>query len=135
MIILHSEMEMQALGARWAGELHGGEVLALQGPLGAGKTQLVKGIARGLDFPEEVTSPTFTLLHEYQGGRLPLYHLDAYRLEEPVRWETLGFQDYFPSDGVTVVEWPERIARWLPPDTQRWKITILEDETRKIERC
>jgi tRNA threonylcarbamoyladenosine biosynthesis protein TsaE len=110
-------------------------MLALQGVMGVGKTQLVKGLARGLGFAGEVTSPTYTLLHEYLGGRLPLYHFDAYRLEEAGAWERLGFQDYFPSDGVTVVEWPERVAQWLPATVQTWRMTLVDEQTRKVERC
>lgn len=135
MIILRSPAETQAWGEQWGQKLQGGEVLAIEGPLGAGKTQLVKGLARGLGHPGEVTSPTFTLLHEYTGGRLPLYHLDAYRLEEPVRWESLGLQDYFPSAGVTVVEWPERVAEWLPAITQHWRLILVDETTRRLEPC
>ena len=124
----------RALGAAWAARCAGGEVFALHGPLGAGKTELVKGLARGLGFPGEVTSPTFSLLHEYLGGRLPLYHFDLYRLggaEEAVR---LGIEEYLEGGGVAVVEWPERIAGagLLPPATEHWEIALVSETARRI---
>jgi tRNA threonylcarbamoyladenosine biosynthesis protein TsaE len=110
----------------------GGEILALHGVLGAGKTQLVKGLARGLGFMGEVTSPTFTLVHEYRGGRLPIYHIDLYRIESTAAALPLGIDDYLPSDGVTVIEWPERIADLLPPGTRHWELEVASLTERTI---
>ena len=115
-----------------APRLFQGAVIALTGDLGAGKTHLVKGIARGLGYEGEVTSPTFTLLHEYLGGRLPLYHLDLYRIQGAQEAVRFGVEDYLPSEGVTILEWPERIESLLPVQTQWWRIQILEDQSREI---
>lgn len=113
--------------------MQGGEIFALHGPLGAGKTQLVKGLARGLGFSGDVTSPTFTLVHEYFGGRLPVYHLDLYRLENSRAATAIGVEDYLPGDGVTLVEWPERIADLLPPETRHWELKVIGEYERAIE--
>ena len=109
--ISHSPAETETLGAAWAGEARTGWVIGLTGELGAGKTQLVKGVARGLGVAARVHSPTFTLVNEYAGGRLPLFHLDLYRLETPAEVIAAGLEDYlYNPAGVTVVEWVER---WL----------------------
>jgi len=105
--------ETFALGERLAAFLVPGMVIALTGELGAGKTLFTKGIARGLNVTDHVTSPTFTIINEYQ-GRLPLYHIDAYRLEEPGEIDEIGLEEYFNSPGVTVVEWPEQVQDYLP---------------------
>ena len=108
--ISHSPEETAALGERWGQEAQPGLVIGLSGDLGAGKTQLVKGLARGLGIQSRVVSPTFALVHEYHDGRLPLAHLDLYRLETPAQILGAGLEDYlFRPTGVTVVEW---IDRW-----------------------
>jgi tRNA threonylcarbamoyladenosine biosynthesis protein TsaE len=104
-----------ALGVRLARRLGPGSVVALRGGLGAGKTCLAKGIARGLGIDEPVTSPTYTIVSEYQ-GRLPLYHIDAYRLEGDEDFENLGGKELLFGEGVSVIEWSERIPRSLPED-------------------
>jgi tRNA threonylcarbamoyladenosine biosynthesis protein TsaE len=114
--------------------LFSGAILALTGDLGAGKTHFVKGIARGLGYDGEVTSPTFTLLHEYRGGRLPIYHLDLYRIEGAQEAIRFGIEDYLPSDGVTLIEWAERIESILPASTEWWEIRIAEDQSRVIAK-
>ncbi len=93
-----------------------GMVFCLDGELGVGKTVLAKGLARGLDIAEPVSSPTFTILQEYSGGRLPLYHFDVYRIGEPEEMEELGYEEYFYGDGVCLIEWSRRIAELLPED-------------------
>src|SRR5258708_4848997 len=103
--ILNSVEAAQAFGEDWAVDLVGGEILALHGVLGAGKTQLVKGLARGLEYSGPVTSPTFTIVHEYRGGRLPIYHLDLYRLQDEEEAIRLGIEEYLPCEGVTIIEW------------------------------
>ena len=130
--ILSSIEASQALGESWARELTGGEIFALHGVLGAGKTQLVKGLARGLGFEGEVTSPTFTLIHEYLGGRLPLYHIDLYRIRSEKEAVDLGIEEYLPGDGVTVIEWPDRIPSLLPPQTRHWELQVVSLTERVI---
>ena len=98
--------------------LQRGDVLALVGELGAGKTQFVKGLAAGLDYAGEVTSPTFTLIHEYLGGRLPLYHFDFYRLEREDEAVRLDLESYLEGDGVCVIEWPDKFPALLPAHTR-----------------
>ena len=107
--ISHSPGETAALGEQWGREARAGWVVGLTGDLGAGKTQLVKGLARGLGIESVVRSPTFALVNEYPGGRLPLAHLDLYRLETPAQIIGAGLEDYFNhSTGITVIEWCER---------------------------
>jgi len=130
--ILSSIEASQAFGESWAKELTGGEIFALHGVLGAGKTQLVKGLARGLGFEGDVTSPTFTLIHEYRGGRLPLYHIDLYRIRSEKEAVDLGIEEYLPSDGVTVIEWPDRIPTLLPPQTRHWELQVVSLTERVI---
>jgi tRNA threonylcarbamoyladenosine biosynthesis protein TsaE len=111
-LISHSPEETVAIGEEWGRAAQRGWVIGLSGDLGAGKTQLVKGIARGLGSAARVHSPTFTLLNEYDDGRLPLFHLDLYRLDSRADVITAGLEDYLTQPGgVTVVEW---IERWLP---------------------
>ena len=106
--------ETRALGVLMAEGLAPGDFIALDGELGAGKTCLVQGLAQGLAYRGPVASPTFALLHLYEGGRLPLYHFDVYRLKSPEELEGLGYEDYFYGDGVCVVEWGGRIPAYLP---------------------
>ena len=130
--ILSSIEASQALGESWATGLVGGEIFALHGVLGAGKTQLAKGLARGLGFEGDVTSPTFTIIHEYLGGRLPLYHIDLYRIRSEKEAVDLGLEEYLPGDGVTVIEWPERIPSLLPADTRHWELQVVSLTERVI---
>ena len=103
------------LGKKIGQQLVAGDVLVLDGDLGAGKTTFTKGLAAGLEIPDIIKSPTFTIIHEYQDGRLPLYHMDAYRLENGGA-EDLGLEEYFDGDGVSVVEWAEFVEDELPAD-------------------
>lgn len=98
-----------------------GQVYALIGDLGVGKTVFTKGFAKGLGIEEPVSSPTFTILQIYEEGRLPLYHFDVYRIEEPEEMEEVGFDDYVYGDGVCLIEWAGRIEEILPEDT----ITVM----------
>ncbi|WP_096155862.1 MULTISPECIES: tRNA (adenosine(37)-N6)-threonylcarbamoyltransferase complex ATPase subunit type 1 TsaE [Bacillus] len=107
----------------------GGEVLLLEGDLGAGKTTFTKGLAKGLDIKRNVNSPTFTIIKEYQ-GRLPLFHMDVYRLEDSD--EDLGFDDYFSGDGVCVVEWAQFIEEFLPKERLEVSIFHQGDSERMI---
>jgi tRNA threonylcarbamoyladenosine biosynthesis protein TsaE len=132
--ILNSAEAAQSFGEGWAADLTGGEIFALSGVLGSGKTQLVKGLARGLGYKGDVTSPTFTIVHEYLGGRLPVYHLDLYRIESEKAALAMGIEEYLPSEGVTIIEWPERIASLLPPRTQHWELEVASLTERVIKR-
>lgn len=116
--ISHSPEETLELGETWGREARPGWLIGLSGDLGSGKTQLVKGIARGLGITKSVHSPTFVLVSEYLGGRLPLYHLDLYRLETADQIFSAGLEGYLcPTQGVTVVEWFER---WGNPPGRRY---------------
>ena len=108
-LITRSPAETEMLGERWGREARRGWVIGLSGDLGAGKTQLVKGLARGLGVTARVHSPTFTLVNEYAGGRLLLFHLDLYRLETPDQITAAGLEEYLQPDGATVIEWAERL--------------------------
>jgi tRNA threonylcarbamoyladenosine biosynthesis protein TsaE len=122
-----------AHGHSLAGTLRRGDVLALSGDLGAGKTHFVKGLAAGLGATCSVTSPTFTLIHEYCGGRIPLYHFDFYRLEDENEALQIGLDEYLEGDGVCVIEWAEKFSALLPPHTRWLRIAHCSDGTRKIE--
>ena len=100
-----------------AADAQPGQVYALIGDLGVGKTVFTKGFARGLGIDEPVSSPTFTILQIYEEGRLPLYHFDVYRIEEPEEMEEVGFDDYIYGDGVCLIEWANRIEDILPDET------------------
>jgi len=133
MTISHSAEETIAFGRQLAGSLRAGDVLALTGDLGAGKTCLVKGLAAGLNITHAVTSPTFTLIHEYRGGRLPLAHIDLYRLATASEAVNIGIEEYLSGVGVTVIEWAERIESLLPAQTKRIRLTAIDETTRQIE--
>lgn len=121
----YSEEETLALGRRLAQDAVPGMVFALEGDLGVGKTVLTKGMAEGLGIKEPVNSPTFTVLQIYDDGRLPFYHFDVYRIEEPEEMEEIGYEEYFYGDGICLVEWANLIAELMPEDTVR--ITIEKD--------
>src|SRR5689334_15642900 len=106
--ISHSPADTETLGENWGRAAERGLVIGLTGELGAGKTQLVKGLARGLGIVSRVHSPTFTLVNEYNGGRLRLFHLDLYRLETLEQIISAGLEEYLQPDGVAVIEWAER---------------------------
>jgi tRNA threonylcarbamoyladenosine biosynthesis protein TsaE len=131
-----SPEETQALGEGFALKLKPGAVLALMGGLGAGKTCLAKGIARGLGVQEEVTSPTYTIVSEYQAfldhQALPLYHIDAYRLSGEDDFENLGGRELLYGQGICLIEWSERIAGALPREAIRITIEIAGENSRII---
>jgi len=113
----HNEIETEALGARLASILAPGTVVAYQGGLGMGKTAFTRGLASGLGYPGRVTSPTFTIVNEYEGGRLPLFHFDMYRLADSDALFDIGWEDYLDRGGVCAVEWSELVEDALPADT------------------
>ena len=103
----NSPLETEALGERLAAHLHPGDVIAYTGDLGAGKTAFTRGLARGLGVTDRVTSPTFTIVNEYEGGRLPLFHFDLYRMDSPEELFDIGWEEYLARCGVCAVEWSE----------------------------
>jgi tRNA threonylcarbamoyladenosine biosynthesis protein TsaE len=131
-IISKSEKQTEELGLKLAEELKPGTVIALIGDLGSGKTALTKALAKGLGIEEQVTSPTFTIIQEYSGGRLPLYHFDVYRLEGEEDMYELGYEDYFYGDGVCVVEWADQIKELLPKNTIYINIDYGSQENERI---
>jgi len=129
--ITHSEDETQAVARDLASRIRPGDVVLLSGSLGAGKTAFVRGLAVGLGIdPGEVSSPTFTLIHEYRGGRLVLYHADLYRLGSAAS-EDLGLEEAGARTGVLAIEWPERLAR-TPPGPVTVTIDMVDESTRRI---
>lgn len=120
-----------ALGKAIGAQLAAGDVLVLDGDLGAGKTTFTKGLAQGLAIPDIIKSPTFTIIHEYHDGRLPLYHMDAYHLENG-GGEDLGLEEYFDSDGVSVVEWAEFVEDELPDDFLAIHFKRTADENKRV---
>ena len=129
--VTHSEDETAAVASELAATVKAGDVILLSGNLGAGKTAFVRGLAAGLGIdPEEVSSPTFTLVHEYRGGRLTLYHADLYRLET-VATEDLGLEEMGVADGVLAIEWPDRLSHPLL-NARRIEIEIVDEKTRRM---
>jgi tRNA threonylcarbamoyladenosine biosynthesis protein TsaE len=130
----NSVEETEAAAAELAGTLRGGECLALHGDLGAGKTQFVRGLVRGLGGnPRAVSSPTFVLLNVYDAGRLTVYHLDAYRVHGAEDFEAIGFAELLEQGGVVVVEWADRVSGLLPADRVEVKIEPRGETRRRIE--
>jgi tRNA threonylcarbamoyladenosine biosynthesis protein TsaE len=129
--ISNSSAETEAIGRQLANNVDAGSVLALKGELGSGKTLFTQGLVAGLQSNAAVTSPTFTIVHEYQGGRLPVYHFDFFRLENPESAMRLGLEDYFFSDGVSVIEWADRFPE-LIPEQARWISFGIKSEGQRI---
>lgn len=128
--IVKNEEETREFGLELAAAASAGQIIALTGGLGTGKTTLTKAIGEGLGIKAMITSPTYTIIHEYQGGRLPLYHFDVYRIDGADDMYELGFEEYFYGGGLTVVEWADRIPELLPPDALRIKIDFMADAGR-----
>ena len=134
----HGERETHASGFRLGETAKRGQVFALIGDLGVGKTIFTKGLAAGLGITEPVSSPTFTVVQSYEGGRLPFYHFDVYRISDVEEMEEIGYEDYIYGDGVSLIEWADLIADILPEHYTR--ITIEKDlekgfDYRRIEIC
>ncbi|MFW6261289.1 MAG: tRNA (adenosine(37)-N6)-threonylcarbamoyltransferase complex ATPase subunit type 1 TsaE [Spirochaetota bacterium] len=126
-----TDTDTRAAGERIGRRLEPGAVLLLRGPLGAGKTTLAKGIARGLGVRETVTSPTYTIVSDYE-GRLPLHHIDLYRISGSEEYEMLGLEELFSTDAVCLIEWPERAGGPIPGATATIDIRIAGDGTRLL---
>jgi tRNA threonylcarbamoyladenosine biosynthesis protein TsaE len=130
-VVTTSEHETAAVAKALAGELRAGDVLLLSGNLGAGKTAFVRGLAEGLGIdPQEVSSPTFTLVHEYRGGRLRLYHVDLYRLDHAAA-DDLGLDELGVDSGILAIEWPDRLTHPLD-GARRVQIDIVDEMRRRI---
>jgi tRNA threonylcarbamoyladenosine biosynthesis protein TsaE len=132
-VITQSAAETRELGSRLAEKLKAGDVILLEGELGAGKSELARGVAKGLGVQETVTSPSFTILNVYESGRIPLYHFDWYRLESEEELYELGMDEYLGGDGIALVEWPGRCPEAVPEDCLRIRITAEGESTRRIE--
>lgn len=127
----NSAEETEKLGFKLGSLLEEGDVVSLRGSLGAGKTVLAKGIARALGIKESIVSPTFTLVQEYEGDK-KLYHLDIYRLSGEDEFESMGGEEFLYPDGITLIEWSEKIDSMLPDDTLFIQVSIGEDQARTI---
>ena len=133
-IISSSAEETVEAGRRFAESLAGGEVICLAGDLGAGKTHFAKGIVAGLGGdPQEVTSPTFTLVHEYHAGRIPVFHFDLYRLESGRELQNIGWDDYLDHAAVCLVEWADKFPDEVPAKAVWLTFVIQLDQTRRVE--
>ena len=130
--ITNSERETEELGVRLAERLEPGNVVAFTGDLGAGKTAFTRGLARGLGITDRVTSPTFTIVNEYEGGRLPLFHFDMYRLSSSDELFDIGWEDYLARGGVCAVEWSENVSDALEEDVISVEIYRGETDSRRI---
>jgi tRNA threonylcarbamoyladenosine biosynthesis protein TsaE len=128
-----NSLRTREIAADFASTLSAGAALGLVGDLSAGKTEFVKGLAIGLDYSLEVTSPTFTLVHEYRGGRLPLFHMDLYRLVDERELDDFGFDEYLMGNGVCTIEWANKFPERLPTDIMTIRFTIGEGDTRIID--
>ena len=129
----NSAAETEAIGLKMARELGPGSVLALRGELGAGKTAFTKGLVAGLGSKDVVTSPTFTIVHEYTNGRIPVYHCDFFRLETAGSFNSLGLNDYFFGQGISIVEWADRFPQIIPAHG-RWITFEIASENQRIIR-
>ena len=125
--ISNNPAETEEIGQRFAKELNAGSVLALQGELGSGKTQFTKGLVAALGSSIPVTSPTFTIIHEYPGGCLPVYHFDFFRLVDQESVARLGLDDYLFGDGISVIEWADRFPEFIP-EQARWILFEIKSE-------
>ena len=123
--------ELQALGEQMGRDLPSGAMLLFEGDLGAGKTTLIAAIARGLGVPGGATSPTYGLVHRYQGRRGPVFHLDCYRLKTPEEAADLGWETLIAEGDALLIEWPERAGPWLPRGGRRFHLTHLTDPDRR----
>ena len=131
-VITNNENETYNIGIKIGKQLKAGDILSLNGDLGAGKTYLTKGIAKGLGVEDYITSPTFTILNEYE-GRIPLYHFDVYRINDVEEMYEIGFEEYLYGNGVCVIEWGSIVEEILPKDAINIKIKNLGEFSREIE--
>lgn len=128
-----SAEETMGFAHQLAKSLQAGAVIGLVGNLGAGKTHFVKGLAQGLGSDSPVSSPTFTLVHEYADGVCPLYHFDFYRMDQAQEIENIGWDEYLDEAGIVVVEWADRFPELMPLHTQWWQISIGDGDARTLQ--
>jgi tRNA threonylcarbamoyladenosine biosynthesis protein TsaE len=128
----HSAGETRQLGERLAAQLKAGDTLLLRGELGSGKSELTRGLAKGLGVTETVASPSFTILNVYESGRLPLYHFDWYRLESAEELYELGMDEYLGGDGIAAVEWPEQCEDAVPEKALEIRFSYVDENTRDL---
>lgn len=131
-MISHSAEETRNLGKKLSAHLKAGDVVLLQGDLGAGKSEFARGVARGLGITGAVPSPSFTILNAYDEGRIPLYHFDWYRIEEAQEIYDMGMEEQLGGDGIALIEWSERAQECLPEKLLEITIHTLDNETREI---
>ena len=134
-IIIKNETDTEAFGIQLGKTLRKGQIVALIGDLGTGKTTLTKYIARGLGVRDVVTSPTFTLIQEYRSGRLPLYHFDVYRLDRAEDLYELGYEEYFFGEGVSVIEWADKVRELIPEEALTIYMEYGEQEGERVYQC
>lgn len=131
-MITHSAQETRKLGEKLANRLNPGDVVLLEGDLGAGKSELARGVARGLGIEGAVPSPSFTILNAYDEGRCPLYHFDWYRIEDANEIYEMGMEEQLGGDGIALIEWSERAEECLPKRLLRITIKTLDENTREM---
>ena len=134
-VIIRDETETKKFATDVAQTLKKGDVIALVGDLGTGKTTLSKYIAEALGITETITSPTFTIVQEYPSGRLPLYHFDVYRVDDIEEMYRIGYEEYFYGEGVCIVEWADIVEEIIPEDAKVIFIEYGEDEGERLYRC
>lgn len=132
-MISHSAQETRAIGEKLAQQLKAGDVVLLDGDLGAGKSELARGVARGLGIRGAVPSPSFTILNAYDEGRCPLYHFDWYRIEDANEIYEMGMEEQLGGDGIALIEWSERAAECLPEKLLRITIRTVDEHTREMQ--
>lgn len=132
--VIQNELDTKRFGIKLAQKLKPGDIVALIGDLGTGKTYLTKSIAEGLGITEMITSPTFTIVREYISGRIPLYHFDVYRLSSPEEMYELGYEEYFFGQGVCVIEWADKIMDLIPQGCIIIRIEYGMNEGQRIYR-
>ncbi|NLD18929.1 MAG: tRNA (adenosine(37)-N6)-threonylcarbamoyltransferase complex ATPase subunit type 1 TsaE [Clostridiales bacterium] len=133
--IMKNERDTEKFGIKLGQEVKTGTVIALSGELGTGKTTLTKAIAKGLSIEETITSPTFNIVKEYDGGRLPLYHFDVYRIGDVEEMYELGYEEYFYGEGVCVIEWASIIEEIIPDNGMRIDIQYGREEGERVYKC
>jgi tRNA threonylcarbamoyladenosine biosynthesis protein TsaE len=131
-IITHSPDETMAFGVQLTASLKAGDTVALFGQLGSGKTVLTKGLGQGLGVITTITSPTFTLMHQYQ-GRVPVYHFDLYRLDNAAQLRDIGFDEYCGTDGICIIEWAEKCVPLLPDNRTEVHLEVLGENERHLQ--
>ena len=134
-ISIKNENESREFGIKLGREASAGDVIALIGNLGTGKTTLTKAIAEGLDVKDVITSPTFTIVKEYRSGNIPLYHFDVYRIGDIDEMYELGYEEYFFGDGICVIEWADIIEELLPDNAKIIRIEYGSKEGERLHRC